>query len=330
MCSENQFGIRPWFAGTPGMAELVQTAIPGVACGETFRQEICLNLPVDGGRWFDLQIRPVLDGHGALVGIAIEAAEVTARRQAEEALRQAQKMESIGRLTGGVAHDFNNLLTIIVGNLENLQRRLKSSRTDIGDLSRLVDGAMRGAQRAASLTQRLLAFSRQQPLAPKAVDINKLVAGMSDLLRRSIGEPIAVETVLAGGLWRASVDANQLEIAILNLAVNSRDAMPNGGRLTIETANAFLDESYAAEQSEVTPGQYVMLAITDNGTGMTRETMAKAFDPFFTTKDVGHGTGSRPQSGLWLRQAVGRPPEDLQRTRGRDDGQDLFAATLRR
>jgi CheY-like chemotaxis protein len=150
---------------------------------------------------------------------------------------------------------------------------------------------MRGAHRAASLTQRLLAFSRQQPLDPKPVEINRLVTGMSDLLRRSIGEEIVVETVLAGGLWRASVDANQLEIAILNLAVNSRDAMPNGGRLTIETANASLDEAYAAGQSEVVPGQYVMLAITDNGIGMSSETLAKAFDPFFTTKDIGHGTG---------------------------------------
>jgi PAS domain S-box-containing protein len=281
----------PWFTGAPGMPEMVRSAIPAVASGQTVREEIRLNLPVGGWRWFDFQLRPVLDRLGSMVGIALEAVEVTARRQAEEALRQSQKMESIGRLTGGVAHDFNNLLTIIVGNLETLQRRMKSSRSDVRDFERLVDGATRGAQRAVSLTQRLLAFSRQQPLEPKPVEINRLVAGMSDLLRRSIGEEIAVETVLAGGLWRASVDANQLEIAILNLAVNSRDAMPNGGRLTIETANALLDEGYAAEQSEVVPGQYVMLAITDNGIGMSSETRAKAFDPFFTTKDVGHGTG---------------------------------------
>jgi PAS domain S-box-containing protein len=285
------FSDTPWFTGTPGMSEMVRSAIPAVASGQTVRQEIHVNLPVGGWRWFDFQLRPVLDRLGAIVGIAPEAVEVTARRQAEEALRQSQKMESIGRLTGGVAHDFNNLLTIIVGNLETLQRRMKSSRSDVRDFERLVDGATRGAQRAVSLTQRLLAFSRQQPLDPKPVEINRLVTGMSDLLRRSIGEQISVETVLAGGLWRASVDANQLEIAILNLAVNSRDAMPNGGRLTIETANALLDEGYAAEQSEVVPGQYVMLAITDNGIGMSSETRAKAFDPFFTTKDVGHGTG---------------------------------------
>jgi PAS domain S-box-containing protein len=281
----------PWFTGTPGMSETVRNGVAAVAGGQTVRQEIRLNLPVGGWRWFDFQMRPVLGGAGETIGIIPEAVELTARREAEEALRQLQKMESIGQLTGGVAHDFNNLLTIIVGNLENIQRRLKSSQSEMGGLERLVDGAMRGAQRAVSLTQRLLAFSRQQPLNPKPVDINRLVTGMSDLLQRTIGEPIAVETMLAGGLWRASVDANQLEIAILNLAVNARDAMPTGGRLTIETSNARLDERYAAAQVEVVPGQYVMLAVTDNGTGMSRETLAKAFDPFFTTKDIGHGTG---------------------------------------
>ena len=217
--------------------------------------------------------------------------DVTDRRRLEEQLRQAQKMEVIGHLTGGVAHDFNNLLTIIVGNLETLQRQLKSQPSNAAVLERPVDNAMRGAQRAVSLTQRLLAFSRQQPLDPKPVNISRLVSGMSDLLRRSLGEQIAVETVMPGGMWRANVDANQLEIAILNLAVNARDAMPNGGKLTIETSNVLLDERYAGDQAEVMPGQYVMLAVTDNGTGMSRETIAKAFEPFFTTKDVGHGTG---------------------------------------
>jgi len=218
-------------------------------------------------------------------------AEAAERERVEGVLRQAQKMEGIGQLTGGVAHDFNNLLTIIVGNLEALQRQLQSSPPDLTNAARSVDGAMRGAQRAVSLTQRLLAFSRQQPLDPKPLDVSRLITGMSDLLRRTIGEHIAIETVLAGGLWRTHVDANQLEIAILNLAVNARDAMPEGGRLTVETANAHLDEGYAAAQAEVVPGQYVMLAITDNGTGMTREVLAKVFEPFFTTKDVGHGTG---------------------------------------
>ncbi len=281
----------PWFAGTPGMRETIIDAVQSVANGRTVRQEIRVNLPVGGWRWFDFQMRPIHDAAGELVGIAPEAVEITARRQAEEALRQAQKMESIGHLTGGVAHDFNNLLTIIVGNLENLQRRLKLSPSDSVNLERLADNAMRGAQRAVFLTQRLLAFSRQQPLDPKPVEVNRLVTEMSDLLRRTIGEQIAVEVVLSGGLWRANVDANQLEIAILNLAVNARDAMPNGGRLTIETSNAVLDESYAAGQAEVAPGQYVAIAISDTGVGMSPETLARAFDPFFTTKDAGHGTG---------------------------------------
>jgi CheY-like chemotaxis protein len=200
-------------------------------------------------------------------------------------------MEGIGQLTGGVAHDFNNLLTIIIGNLEALQRNLRDDRVDISRLQRAADSAMRGARRAESLTQRLLAFSRQQPLEPTSVDVGRLVTGMSDLLRRTLGEQIAVETVLAGGLWRAFADPNQLEIAIVNLAVNARDAMPEGGKLTIETANMYLDDAYAAAQAEVVPGQYLMLAISDNGVGMTEQVKAKAFDPFFTTKDVGQGTG---------------------------------------
>ena len=214
-----------------------------------------------------------------------------ALKRAEEQLRQSQKMDAIGQLTGGVAHDFNNLLTIIVGNLELMQRRLKSTKADTQGFERAVDSAMRGAQRASTLTQRLLAFSRQQPLDPRPVDVSRLVSDMSDLVRRTIGESIVVETVLAGGLWRAHVDANQLEMALLNLTVNARDAMPNGGKLTIETSNASLDESYAKGQIEVVPGQYVMIAVTDSGVGMGRETILRAFEPFFTTKDIGHGTG---------------------------------------
>ena len=292
---ENVFGKpfweTPWFTGTPGMPELVRTAIPAVAAGEVVRREINVNLPVGGWRWFDFQMRPVRAANGAVIAIVPEAVDVTERRLAENALRQAQKMEGIGQLTGGVAHDFNNLLTIIMGNLETLQRQLKSPAVNIENLARPVDSAMRGAQRAVTLTQRLLAFSRQQPLDPKPVDVSRLVVGMSDLLRRTLGEQIAVETVLAGGLWRVHIDSNQLEMAILNLAVNARDAMPDGGKLTIETSNAALDEGYATEQAEVVPGQYVMLAVSDNGIGMSRDTLTKAFEPFFTTKDVGHGTG---------------------------------------
>ena len=218
-------------------------------------------------------------------------AEAAERERAEEALRQAQKMESIGQLTGGVAHDFNNLLTVIIGNLETIQRHLRQPQQAVAALQHSAEQATRGAQRAAALTQRLLAFSRQQPLDPKPTDANRLIGGMSDLLRRTIGEQIAVETVLAGGLWLVHADPNQIEVALLNLAVNSRDAMPGGGKLTIETANAHLDEAYAASQSEVVPGQYVVVAVSDSGTGMSREVVARAFEPFFTTKDVGHGTG---------------------------------------
>ena len=218
--------------------------------------------------------------------------EVAQRMRVEETLRQAQKMEAIGHLTGGVAHDFNNLLQVVLGNLDSLKRRIDGSGVPSrAELSRSVEGAMRGAERAASLTQRLLAFSRRQPLEPRPLDANRLVSGMSELLRRTLGESIAIETVLGGGLWRIFADPGQLENAVINLAVNARDAMPGGGKLTIETANAHLDEAYASEHQEVQAGQYAMIAISDTGTGMTREVIASAFDPFFTTKEVGQGTG---------------------------------------
>jgi signal transduction histidine kinase len=216
-------------------------------------------------------------------------AAATGRERAEEQLRQAQKMEAVGRLTGGVAHDFNNLLTVVLGNLNLVKRRLDPGTEE--RVRRGIEGAIEGAQRAASLTARLLAFSRQQPLAPESVDVNRLVAGMSDLLRRTLGEDVAVETVLAGGLWRAHADPNQLESALLNLAVNARDAMPGGGKLTIETANTYLDEAYAAGREEVKAGQYVAVWVSDTGSGMPPEIVGRAFEPFFTTKPVGKGTG---------------------------------------
>jgi CheY-like chemotaxis protein len=194
----------------------------------------------------------------------------------------------VGRLTGGIAHDFNNHLTVISSNIELLQRRLPP---DSISLSRLSEAALAGVQRAATLTHRLLAFSRQQPLDPEPLDLGELVSGMSDLLHRTLGEDVAIETVLAGGLWQTRIDANQLENVLLNLAVNARDAMPSGGKLTIETANAHLHEAYAASHAEVTEGDYVLLAVSDTGTGMTPEVINKVFEPFFTTKPLGQGTG---------------------------------------
>ncbi len=216
--------------------------------------------------------------------------EETARRQSTElALLQAQKMEAVGRLTGGIAHDFNNLLTAIIGNVELALRRNDS--TD-GRLERSLSSIRQASLRAATLVQRLLSFSRQHPQEVKTVDINRLVQDMSELLHRTIGETITVETVLASGLWKAAIDPNQLENAIINLAVNARDAMPASGRLTIETSNAYLDESYVMRAaSEIKAGQFVMIAVSDTGSGMNSDTREKAFEPFFTTKPTGAGSG---------------------------------------
>ena len=211
----------------------------------------------------------------------------SALMKSEEQLRQSMKMEAVGQLTGGIAHDFNNMLAVVIGGLNLLQRRLRRGETDV---ERFIDGAMEGAQKAAALTQRLLAFSRQQPLAPEPIDSNRLVAGMHDLLTRTLGEHIRIETVSAAGLWRTKADPAQLENAIINLAINARDAMADGGKLTIETANAHVDETYARE-NDIETGQYVLIAVTDTGSGMTPDVIKKAFDPFFTTKAVGKGTG---------------------------------------
>jgi signal transduction histidine kinase/DNA-binding response OmpR family regulator len=215
-------------------------------------------------------------------------AEVAERVKAEEALRQAQKMEAIGQLTGGVAHDFNNLLTVIMGGLDTVRRSKPEDHTRI---QRATEMALQGAQRAASLTARLLAFSRRQPLEPKPLELNALVREMTELLHRTLGETIELEAVMASRLWPIEADHNQLESAILNLAVNARDAMPEGGKLTIETANTALDESYFAKDTEVVPGQYVLLSVSDSGSGMSKQTVERAFEPFFTTKEVGRGTG---------------------------------------
>jgi PAS domain S-box-containing protein len=244
----------------------------------------------DGGyRWISW-IASVENGLVYAAGRNVTAEKVAEAElaAAQDALRQSQKMEAVGQLTGGIAHDFNNMLAVVIGSLELLGRRLSG---DDERAQRYVDAASEGARRAALLTQRLLAFSRQQPLQPEPIDANKLVAAMSDFLRHSIGGDVRLETVLAGGLWRTHADPNQLENVILNLAVNARDAMPGGGRLTIETQNAHLDERYNAAHLDAAPGHYVLIAVSDTGAGMALDVVEKAFDPFFTTKAVGKGTG---------------------------------------
>ncbi|WP_414476223.1 PAS domain-containing protein [Microvirga sp. M2] len=221
--------------------------------------------------------------------ITAERAAAEALRQTEEALRQSQKMESIGQLTGGIAHDFNNLLTGIVGSLDMLRTRVSQGRLETVD--RYITAATTSANRAAALTHRLLAFARRQPLDPRPVQANALVASLEDLFRRTVGETVTLEVVLAGGLWPTLCDPNQLESALLNLVINARDAMPDGGKLTIETCNAHLDEAYIAAQRDVKPGQYVCICVTDTGTGMPQDVIERAFDPFFTTKPIGQGTG---------------------------------------
>ena len=214
--------------------------------------------------------------------------DVTLERAREDQLRQSQKMEVVGQLTGGIAHDFNNLLTVIVGSLELLQRDLAGMDHKA---TRRIEAALESGRRATALTHRLLAFARRQPLAPKMLEPNRLVTGMSEILHRVLGEQVVLQLLCSAGLWRVKADGHQLENAILNLAVNARDAMPGGGHLTIETQNAILDEDYAAAESEVKPGQYVMIAVTDTGIGMAPDVTAQVFEPFFTTKPVGHGTG---------------------------------------
>jgi len=214
--------------------------------------------------------------------------QVLRREQVESQLRQSQKMEAIGQLSGGIAHDFNNMLGVIAGALDLMQRRI--SKGDFA-LERFMAAALKGTQRAASLTHRLLAFARQQPLAPEPVNANKLISGMSDLLRSTLGEHIQIETVSSAGLWLTKADAHQLESAILNIAINARDAMPGGGKLTVETGNVHLDDAYCRQNADIEPGQFVMIAISDSGAGMPPEVAAQAFDPFYTTKPAGKGTG---------------------------------------
>jgi PAS domain S-box-containing protein len=246
-------------------------------------------------RAYEMRFRTLRDTGGRPAGAYLFGFDITARlreqeqlRAVEEALRQSQKMEAVGQLTGGIAHDFNNLLTGIIGSLELLGTRVRQGRH--AEVDRYVVASQGAARRAASLTHRLLAFSRRQTLDPKPTDVNRLVSGMEDMIRRTIGPAITLEVVGAGGLWPVLVDPPQLENALLNLCINARDAMPDGGKLTVETANRWFDQR-AAQERDLSPGQYVGLCVSDNGTGMPPEVVAKAFDPFFTTKPLGQGTG---------------------------------------
>ncbi|MDI7775089.1 PAS domain S-box protein [Asticcacaulis sp. EMRT-3] len=300
---ERIYGVRPKVGDNmlealrhiPEQQATVEQVWRRALTGEAFTLVAQYGDPRIDQRFYEMKFNPLYNENGQQVGAYQFVFDVSERmrsearlREAEDQLRQAQKMEAVGQLTGGVAHDFNNMLAVVSGSLELLDRR-----TTIGDprAKSLISSALEAARRAGSLTQRLLAFSRQQPLKPDVTDANRLVAGMSDLFRHSLGADIQLETVLAGGLWRLHVDQNQLENVLLNLAVNARDAMPGGGRLTIETQNAHLDQRYTAREVGLAPGQYVMIAITDTGSGMTPDVIAKAFDPFFTTKEVGKGTG---------------------------------------
>ncbi|MGE5778169.1 MAG: PAS domain S-box protein [Hyphomicrobiales bacterium] len=257
-----------------------------ILSGGVWRGEL-LNKKKNGKLYWEFaSIAPVMDGQ-AITNFVAVMEDITIHREREEQLRQAQKMEAVGQLTGGIAHDFNNLLAIVMGNLQLLRDHVSGN----GEAQEYLDDAIWSAQRGGELTRRLLAFARKQPLKPTAVNLNDVVRGMGELLRRTLGATIHVEEKLAPNLGHAVVDPRGLEQALLNLAVNSRDAMPNGGTLTLETRNAVLDEDYAEQFPEVRPGEYALLEIVDTGTGMPAEIASRAFEPFFTTKEFGKGSG---------------------------------------
>ena len=318
------FWATPWFTETPGMTEAVRAGVAHVAAGNDFRREVLVNLPI-GQRTLDFSMRPVRDASGAVVAIVPEAVDITARRQTEDALRQSQKLDAMGQLTGGVAHDFNNLLTPIIGGLDILLHRGLGGERE----KRLIEGALQSADRAKTLVQRLLSFARRQPLQPVSVDMARLVTGMADLIASTTGPQIEVVVDVAEDLPAANADPNQLEMAILNLSVNARDAMMSGGTLRISAAAETIEPGH---RTALVPGPYIRLSVADTGAGMDAATVAMAIEPFFSTKGVGKGTGlglsmvhglasqlggamrisSQPGTGtdveVWLPVNAGSPP----------------------
>ena len=275
----------PLMAEAPEARRLVAHLQSVVSGGKPVFTRDRVNL-ASGQRVWESILVPVRNAAGRVERVVGSSRDVTEREQAQARLRRSQRMEAVGHLTGGVAHDFNNLLQVIRGNLELIAAQVKDAT-----IEQRIKNALHGTDRAAQLTRQLLAFARRQPLEPKVVNLGRLVTDMAEMLRRTLGEGVEVETVIAGGLWNTLADPAQVESAVLNLALNARDAMTEGGRLTIEITNAVLDESYARREAELEPGQYVLLAVSDTGHGMSAETVARVFEPFFTTKSDEKGTG---------------------------------------
>ena len=282
--------------------EDIQLGVPKLALAEATKQGRFeaegWRMRKDGSRfWASVVIDRITDEAGELVGFAKVTRDVTERKQAQDELQRvhqklvaSQKLEAVGQLSGGIAHDFNNLLMIVLGNLETAERNSRGLANGM-NLQRALANAKRGAQRAAALTSRLLAFSRRQALDPQPINLNNFLNGLQEFLQRTLGERIEVQTVGSAGLWSIEADANHLESAIINLGINARDAMPDGGKLTVEAVNVLADEDYCRANPELSPGQYVIVCVTDTGTGMTADVLNHAFEPFFTTKDPGQGTG---------------------------------------
>ncbi|HEY0522176.1 MAG TPA: PAS domain-containing protein [Stellaceae bacterium] len=334
------YGVRPragdnvldLLAGQPEQQAGARAVWDRALAGEEFTIVDEFGDPARKRPCYELKFNVLNDRDGRQIGAFLYAHDLTERLReqarlaaAEGQLRQAQKMEAVGQLTGGVAHDFNNLLTGVLGNLELLDARLHDER-----LRKLVDAATRSARRGAMLTEQLLAFSRRQHLAPKPTDLNAVVGGMSDMLRRTLGGTVIVQTALPDDLWPALVDVTQIEVAILNLAINARDAMPLGGKVQIGTRNIPASDRRDRPEDLPSGGDYVALSVADTGEGMSAEVVDRAFEPFFTTKELGKGTGLGLSQSLRLGAPVGRHRAYPEQARRRDDGGTLLTPGGRR